>query len=325
MVRHAIHALTFLALLVLVDRAVGALLGAGHERVDSGDRGGLIRRALGREDAELVVFGSSRARRHYEPAVLGEKLGLRAYNAGCDGQGVAYARMLERLMLGKGMRPRALVLQADTADLYESLLARAMLFAPYYGRDPVVDALLESATPFGRLKLQSWSYRYNSMAHAILRNLLAPKPEPEDGFLPAHGTLRAAEPRQEGRGGRGPAPARAILPGKLALFEDFASDAARAGSLAVLVAGPELGAAGPERGQALAAFAGAAQRGGGLFLELTEASEPRLADPSLYFDTLHLNAAGARIFSGLLADALAGRLAAPRAARQDAVRAAPVP
>ena len=244
--RLAIRALVFLLLLVLLDRGTGALLGAGFRRVESGDRGGLIRRALARADSDLIVFGSSRARRHYEPAVFAERLGLRSYNAGCDGQGVAYARMLERLVLAEGTRARVFVLQADGADLYESLLARATVFAPFYGRDPVVDELLEGATPFGRWKLMSSAYRYNSMVHAIVRNLAAPKPEPADGFLPAEGAQQSAAVPARPSAQRGPAGApRAILAAKLTLFEDFVSDAAAAGILPVLVA-----ARSSERGRA---------------------------------------------------------------------------
>ncbi|HJL32228.1 MAG TPA: hypothetical protein RMI62_24295, partial [Polyangiaceae bacterium LLY-WYZ-15_(1-7)] len=176
--------LLFLALLGLADRALGAGLELASARALDGEKsGGLLRAALADRRARWVVFGSSRVRRHVDPVPLEAALGERVRNAGCDGHGVLYARLLAALMRAEGSRARSYVLDLNPHDLVDDRAGRLGLFAPFVGRDPRVDAALEARDPFARLKLLSHVYRYNSAGLPSLARALRGGP-PSRGFAP---------------------------------------------------------------------------------------------------------------------------------------------
>ena len=50
------------------------------------------------QEADFVVMGSSRAHHHYVPNILAESLGMKAYNAGVDGNGIVLSAGLYELM-----------------------------------------------------------------------------------------------------------------------------------------------------------------------------------------------------------------------------------
>ncbi len=301
-------ALIFVLGLILLDRGAGMLLRSVLDEVDTGQAVGLANRALANADRDLLVFGSSRARRHIDPAVLAEELGVTAYNAGCLGQGITYARMLEALILTRDTSARLFVLEIDPVELYRDQSSRASLFAVFFGESDVVDEILETTSWSARLKLASHAYRYNSLAIPILRNRLAPQPEPLLGFAPVRGELSPLALRVAAK--TRPSPVRKGAPLEpLARTEDllagFLSDARGHGIATLMVVGPRFRAGTPIASWELAGYeriAALAAAHGASFAPLDGRRDAELTHPSLFRDLGHLNAEGAEIFSHRVAD-----------------------
>jgi hypothetical protein len=303
----------FLVGLVAIDRGLGAVLAASHARVRSGGEAGLVNLALSRADVDLMVFGSSRAVHHVDPSVLEARLGVRAHNAGCDGQGLLYARMLEALLLARDTGTRLFLLQVDPKDLFMAQereeLHRAMVFAPWFGESPEVDAILERRGPTTRIKLWSHTYRYNSMLLPILANLARPEPAHADGFVALGGRLDPA--RHTGRDGFAPEEPSPWMEGRLRAFVRAGRDA---GIEVAVFSGPRYRFGRPrpaDETAALERLAALVRDEGARFLALDEQTVPALRDAALYRDPAHLNRDGAAIFSTRLAERLAPLLGRP--------------
>ena len=178
----------FAAVAVALDLAIGLGLAALLPRVYAGQQVGVINNAIDAQ-ADVVILGSSHAMRGFDDAALSQILGVRVHNAGLDGRGILFARGMLALIMQQHA-PKLVVLDMTYADQQRS---NAYAFAPYYGRSPIVDALLVDGDWRERVKLASRSFRMNTVALAILGNLSQPRPA--WGFAPADGQLDPAAPR----------------------------------------------------------------------------------------------------------------------------------
>ena len=94
--------LAFIAGLVAIDRTTAYCLTKLLHGITTGQAsGGLINAALQKADSSVLVFGSSLACHHIDPVTIEKLTGRSCFNAGCDGQNIDYARMLEALLLKK--------------------------------------------------------------------------------------------------------------------------------------------------------------------------------------------------------------------------------
>jgi len=304
--RSLLRSAVFLAALIALDQGLGAGLGSLLARARSGQGAGLVQRALQARDAGILVFGSSRAQRHVDPAALERGLGLSAHNAGCPGQALAYARMLEALVLARGSRARLFVLQIDPKHLFVDRSARASVFAPFYGESAAVDQIL-AADRFAALKLQSRSYRFNSLALGLLRAVALPGAEADgNGFTPHRGRM--------GRAAAGAAPDAfapprtadgryPFLPRMRQMLRDFVADARARGIDVFVFLGPRYRGAARTPNWELAARAELGRvvaSAGGAYAPVDEIAQPELRQPALYFNRSHLNEQGAAVLSALL-------------------------
>lgn len=302
----------FLLGAVLIDRALGLALDKAFERAHYGQRsGGIIQWSLAQSDAELFIFGSSRAKHHLDPEILGDELDMRAVNLGVNGQEIHYSLMLEILLLERTDTARVFVLQVDPKELYNPEPRRALIFAPYYGRNRRVDEILHLTSKHARLKLQSKVYRYNGKLLAIVQDILRPGHD-KPGFYTLPGKLdHFPTPRGPGvlleRDGM-----PGIHQGVVELFAEFIRRARDKGVKVVLVVGPRLRPKTPGKGSryraAMDEFRRIARAGGGVFLELSEATNPEFRNPALFRDWSHLNARGAALFSRQVARAIHARV-----------------
>lgn len=300
--RVAATALVFVVGLVAVDQLAGAVLRGLFERTEAGESGGVINHALAQTDADVVVFGSSRAAHHVDPDVLEEVLGLDVYNAGVNGQGIVYASMLQALMLSDGASPSVFVLQCEPQELFVPEPQRGLIMTPFARRDPVVMDILERIDPWIRVKLLSASYPFNSKLPGILRN--QGTDADEDGFVTLSGRLDSSPvPASRIEAGLDPtAPLDPLVSDLYATFLDAADDA---GVEVLMFTGPRyrVGGDGPAYARATAFFAELAdERDHARFVALDETELPELLDGAWFSDVNHLNGDGAALFSRRLAE-----------------------
>lgn len=298
--RSLLLVVVFLAGLFALDRGIGLALSRVFERLETGAQVGLANYAIRQTDAQIVVFGSSRAVYHVDPAVLERELGLTAFNAGSPGQSIRYARAIEAMLLDNGSRARLFLLHVDPKNLWGDRQGLQRL-APFYGRNPAVDALLEATSPTARWKLQVASYRYNSLLLPMLGNLLRDRPSPGNGFrVIPEDRPRNLEPVDE------PWEPGEIHEDMSRLYVDFI-EAAREQDVAVaLVDGPRWRPAGRREVDRIghAHLEALAREHGAAWIVIDERSDPVFGQARWFADVAHLTGEGARVFSERLAEQL---------------------
>lgn len=163
----------FLALMVCVDFVGGWAMQILRHHARSGDtaRNELVARSL---DADILIFGSSRAIHHYVPQIFEDSLGMSCYNLGNDGQGILlfYPRYE---MLCRHHVPKLIIYEAFADfDLNQDDRSKYLgWLRPYYG-EPTVDSLFRDVDPSEQYKMQSRLYRYNGkLLQMVFDNLRA--------------------------------------------------------------------------------------------------------------------------------------------------------
>jgi hypothetical protein len=319
-----LRVLAFLAFMVAIDLALGSALDRLFFLTMTGERGGITNYGLTR-DTDVLVLGSSRAQFHIMPSVLAPKLGMRVFNAGLKGHDFLYGIMFLDLWTHRHHFPRVVVVVVDleTMGPRDNELAAAQILSPYIDESALVREVLYSADRYKRIEYLSNAYRYNGKPLSILKNVwLHPDPA-SDGFTPGMGQIDLQDswlglPRHgmldPGANGSGCSDELALATARRPFVEakeryllQLAREAREHGSRLFLVHTPIVGLSRKAHdvwfarmGTLLPATTGAE------LLDLCEFGRP--ADfsqkPELFKDFAHLNAAGAALFSALLADEL---------------------
>ncbi|NQU26218.1 MAG: hypothetical protein HQ567_33440 [Candidatus Nealsonbacteria bacterium] len=286
----------FLAGALAIDQGFGVLLKRVLPQVKKGQNVGLVNVALDHSEADIFIFGSSRAQHHIMPAVLTKELGCSAFNAGCNGQGILYHHILARLMLARDSNTRLFILNVDPGSFYVPQYQRALVLAPYLEEDPVVRELIVcAAEPYGEFKAHSSTWRFNSIALPIVLRALSSNPEPDtDGFVPLFGDFKEIKPREANA---------KFYDDVVERHRQFIRDARNHGVAVVFVVGPcfDRDHSYPKGMDTIAKLA---REEDVSVLYLDEREYPVFCDKAYYRDRGHLNAEGAEKLTQLLAKQL---------------------
>ena len=285
-----------LGLVVLIlDKGTGRVLKHFYFRESSGQH---YRTTVAMEKtvAEVLVFGSSRASRHYVPEVISSGLGMTCYNTGMEGNGVFYQLAVLRSVL-KRHTPEIVILDFDgiasggdnqvTYDSLSSLL-------PYYDTHAEIRNIVELRGPYERFKVYSGIYPFNSQLLKIIAgNLERNKIRQADdrGYLPLRGKWDGdTQPVVKCSDG--------VDRKRHAAYSEFMELCAGQGIKLFVVLSPSyvLFCGGPD----LQAHFRDYISKGVCFVDFK--NDAIFSSPSLYNDPGHLNHQGALIFSKLLVD-----------------------
>ena len=190
MKRHLIKITAFFIVIILLD----ALVGLVFSRLTGCARGGDTARneyICNVTSEDVLIFGSSRAIHHYDPAIITSATGLSCYNCGQDGNGAIlnYGRYH---LISQRYHPKVIIY--DVMPLYDFLTGEDNSkylgwLRPYYDRDGIAD-IFASVDPMEKYKMMSQMYRYNSRFIQILSDCLRPaKDDKLNGFQPLVGDL----------------------------------------------------------------------------------------------------------------------------------------
>src|SRR5690606_15132173 len=170
------------------DRAVGSFLSYLYFRQDSGV---LYRStfAIERTQADLMIFGSSKAVHGYDSRIFSERLKMETYNAGCEGHDILYHYAVLKCNLERGHVPKVVILDIHEGEFIrrEASYDRLSILLPYYERHPEIRDIIEMRSPYEKVKLLSKIYPYNSIIFSIIvGNLEINKERNSDifGFIP---------------------------------------------------------------------------------------------------------------------------------------------
>lgn len=157
-------------------------------------------------NSDVIITGSSRARRNYNPNIIGDSLQLSCYNAGHDGQSLFYDLALIRV-LNQRYHPKLVIVDLLPEEVYYSSIHydRLSVLLPYYHdfkeiRDIIylrgLDKIDTSSGwykifPFNKekVKLLSGIYPYNSTLYNILMGHYKKEKYVMNGFYPLHEIL----------------------------------------------------------------------------------------------------------------------------------------
>jgi hypothetical protein len=192
--------LRFLSRLVLIafivflcDRGIGKVLKYFYFRQSSG----LLYRttyAIDSTKADILVFGSSRANRHYVPAIFEDSLHCTFYNTGREGNFILYNYAIFKAVTRR-YQPKLIIIDIIPGETgYESKsYERLSSLLPYYQNHAEIRSIVALRSPLEKIKLLSAIYPYNSLLFTIaMGNLEYNKKRKADikGYLPLHKTMK---------------------------------------------------------------------------------------------------------------------------------------
>lgn len=176
----------FMLLVVAVDRIGGFVLKKLYFSQEKGQFSQTTY-SLDSTTHEVLIFGSSRAIRHYSPAILSEKLNKSVYNVGMDGQMIPYYAALQEVILNR-YTPEMIILDVTPWELNagEAKYHKLSALLPYVDEHPELVKYISYTSDLELVKLYSHIYPFNSslfigLYNFILKNKL---PDYANGYLP---------------------------------------------------------------------------------------------------------------------------------------------
>ena len=190
MKRFIIKIALFFALIVVADVLCGFALGyfAQHAKGGFSQRDTYICDKL---ETDILLMGSSRCVRHYNPQIISDSLGMSCYNSGQMGNGIILNYGSLR-MIDERKKPKIVVY--DIAPGFDIFLGddnhRYLTWLKqHYERNGIAD-IFESVDPTEKYKMMSQMYRYNSRIIELMSDYLYPISNIRaDGFSPHKGEL----------------------------------------------------------------------------------------------------------------------------------------
>jgi hypothetical protein len=302
----------FFALVLIAFVAVQFSIDTGLRRIQTSTFGVFNRIVDGNINATILVTGSSRALTHYDSRELTNRTGATAFNIGINGSQTDMQLAVLKTYLRHNTRPALLIHNLDSFAFVTSRqgLAFPDMYIPYLDQPEIYDALkqldpswsrarylplygyavddMRFSWVFGLAALVGWNPRETRFAGFEPR--LTPWSEDFDRFKSAHpdGVSFPIEPEAERQ------------------FEQLVSEVASRGTRVLLVYSPvyyEMQPLDRNRAEVFARFNAVARRYGATLWDYSDSAIAR--DRELFYNSQHLNAHGAALFSADLARRLA--------------------
>lgn len=190
MKKFLLRLLVYSAIIFAIDIAAGKAFSYMHAHAKGGDNG-RNNYICNDVDADILIFGSSRAMHHYNPILISDSLGMSCYNCGQDGNGAIlnYARfqlICQRYnpkLIIYDVTPEYDLLSGDDNHKYLGWL-RA-----YYDMSGIAD-IFESIDSTEKYKMLSQLYRYNTKFIQIVSDYIYPiQDEGILGYRPIKGVI----------------------------------------------------------------------------------------------------------------------------------------
>src|SRR5690606_7066608 len=176
----------FILLLFILDYAIGRVMEHYYYKIDAHTPEQHTTYSIKYADAEIMIFGSSRAQHHYDPGSFTSS-SLTFYNTGKDGQGIFYSLAILKSLLSRSSSPKIIILDINpnefskNQDSYDRLAE----LLHYYNDHDEIQAIVNLKSPFEKIKALSSLYRYNSKILTIIKDNISPSDDDmEYGYEP---------------------------------------------------------------------------------------------------------------------------------------------
>lgn len=194
-IRFFVRLVAFSVVLIAADHLVGFAL----KKIYFNQRVGQFSQTTYAVDStrqDIMIFGSSRAVRHYSPTIISKGSGLSCYDSGRDGLMIPYSAAIEEVSLARHI-PKLIILDITPRELGvdRSKYEKLAILLPYCEEHPQLIKYIKEVSEFEAEKLFCKTYPYNSSAFILANNSLLSKSVEKDdnGYLPLHGVMNKAE------------------------------------------------------------------------------------------------------------------------------------
>ncbi len=127
---------------------------------------GLLQRttfSIEKTEADILVFGTSRANHHYDAKLIEEETGLSTYNTGRDGNFIFYQTAVLKSILNRYTPDQIILDFTGSFEFIQEDYDRLSSLLPYYDSHPEIHDIIVLKSRFEKYKLASEIYPYNSM------------------------------------------------------------------------------------------------------------------------------------------------------------------
>ena len=192
MKKYVVRILVFFAIVVVIDICVGF---AGYY-LQTHAKGGSTKQfndLVMNDSHDVLILGSSRASHHYDTPFLSDTLGLDIYNAGYDGNGVILANGILELLL-KHSHPKLILLDIEPSFdiiVYDKDNNHKRYIAdlkPYY-RYPEIGRIIKDVSEEEWYKVHSGMMRYNTDIIKMTIDNIMKRENPQKGYVPLSGAM----------------------------------------------------------------------------------------------------------------------------------------
>lgn len=184
MKKFLIQVFLYLLIIVLLDMATGFVMSYMVDHAQGGDtnRHNYI---CSQSKDDILIFGSSRALRHYNSILIGDSLGMSCHNCGESGNGIIY-NYGQYQMIKQRYTPKILIYEFYPP--YDYLKGDNQKYLrwlkPYYDRQGISE-IFNSVDNREKYKMTSNLYKYNSLIFNIIPDFIHPmKSSGIKGFVP---------------------------------------------------------------------------------------------------------------------------------------------
>jgi len=300
----------FVVGLLLIDFLLGNSLRYMFFHSKHNDPEGVLPPRANEMDADLIIFGSSRAKYHYDADLIGHAIGMKAYNAGADGRGIFYSVLLERFLFAKNVKPRFFVVDVWDTDFCSEFVEPTgwEKFILYANEVKGMRDLLIQINPGLRLKLLSSSYPFNSHFMMVLRDFVRSKIQRSNLNLREFvgldsdyvGETGSHQFKEDCRPIHTQMRMHAIN-----LYEEFIRTAKEAGISVILTYSPQLLYPRPlEKREEFSQLLGMAKQWNVPVIAVSAREHPEFTNKDYFRDAFHVNRRGAELFSKIIAEQL---------------------
>lgn len=171
MKKFILNILLLVSLLFIVDRLIGLTFNKIRDCTLVNSKSKLDTHfILNKVEADILIFGNSRAKHHYVPSVFMDSLGCSVYNCGLDGTSFEYRVALIKKVLDR-YPPKTILIDIETSlfeDLSEDIMKLNGLY-PYFKSDSLIRAFILQEDKMNVIKMQSYMVQNNSQLIDLLK------------------------------------------------------------------------------------------------------------------------------------------------------------
>jgi hypothetical protein len=251
--------------------------------------------SLGSCKEDVIIIGSSRGEQNFVSKIIEDSLGLRCWNASRGGQGLPYFRAIEEGILSR-YTPKVVILNVDELDLVTPPdFEIAGVLRPYYHSCAPIRPVLNKASAFEWVLLQSRLYEYNSSFYYLLRPYLVRGLDgktTDKGWKPNRRKLNMGDTAREETD---ETDYTTLNDEAVAMFETFVSKIRQKGSQLIIVVSPNYGR--NSDASLTVEYLRNKSKQENIPLFVYSSDKDFITKPGYFADRDHLNVTGALIFT----------------------------